>query len=107
MSLLFSIALLAQSWCSDHRVTGFVRSDYGPYTYDGSHIMTPEPIAAASWDIPLQSLAVIEDLGPFRVADRGMLGSNAWLDVAVWTREQALAITGTRRACIFPPADRS
>jgi len=103
MTFLLSLALFAQSYCSDHRVTGYVRSEFGPVTYDGTPIGTSEAIVAASWEIPLQSLVVIEDLGPFRVADRGHLGSSGWLDVAVWTREQAYAITGVKHACVFPP----
>jgi hypothetical protein len=104
MGLLFSIALLAQSWCQDARVTGYVRGAHSPWTYDGTSIFTDEPIAAASWDIPLQSMVAVWGLGPFRVADRGSgLGSGGWIDIAVWSRDEAYALTSVRRVCVTPP----
>jgi len=104
MSLLFSIALLAQSWCSEMRVTGYVRGAHSPYTFDGTSIYTDEPIAAASWDIPLQSMVAVFGAGTFRVADRGSgLGSAGWVDVAVWSRDEAYALTSVRRVCVTPP----
>lgn len=89
--------------CYSAFVTGYVRSEYGPYTYDGTHIMTAEPIAAASWDLPINSMVSVEGLGTYRIADRGLLGSAGWIDVAVWSRAEAYAITGNKVICVTPP----
>ena len=105
-SLLMTVATLAaDGWCYESaRVTAYVRSESGPLTADGTPIWTDEPIAAASYDIPLQSIVRIRDLGEFRIADRGGgLGNYAWIDVAVWTRAEAYALTSVREACISPP----
>jgi 3D (Asp-Asp-Asp) domain-containing protein len=106
MSAVLGAALLLSSWCQEARITGFVRSEYGPLTYDGTPIGTPEAIAAASWNIPIDSVVEIPDLGRFRVADRGMLGSSGWVDVAVLDRATAYAITSVRTVCIYPPEGR-
>lgn len=87
-------------WCGPARITGYVRGDGNPYTYDGTSIYTSEPIVAASWDIAMGSKVTIEGLGRFRVADRGMLGWSPWIDVAVWTEAEAYALTGTRNICV-------
>lgn len=91
----------------DVRLTAYVRTEHGRYTYDGTDITTPEPIAAASWDIPMGSVVVVPEFGAYRVADRGGgLGSYRWIDIAVWSRAEAYAITSWPRfACIYPPAD--
>lgn len=93
----------AQGYCRTVRTTGYVRSEFSPWTYDGTSIYTPEPIVAASWDIPLGAHVILEGLGRYRVADRGMLGSNGWVDVATWSRAEAYALTGWRRACVVAP----
>lgn len=93
----------AEPLCYSSWVTGYVRSEYGPYTYDGTHILTSEPIAAASWDLPLNSMVSIEGLGTYRIADRGMLGAAGWIDVAVWSRAEAYSITGNKIICVTPP----
>ena len=106
------LALLGPSeapWCGQARITAYVRTDYGPgaRTYDGTSIFTPEPIAAASWDVALGSLAEIPGVGVYRVADRGMLGSGEplpWVDVAVWSRSEAFSLTSVRRVCFRRPA---
>jgi hypothetical protein len=95
-------------WCGPARITGYVRSDYGPAakTFDGTSIHTDEPIVAASWDVKMGSLALIEGLGVFRVADRGMLGNGQplpWVDVAVWDRATAYSLTGVRHVCFRRP----
>lgn len=92
-----------QRYCQTARITGYVKSEYGPRTYDGTSIWTDEPIAAASWDIPIDSTVWIEDLGTFRIADRGMLGAAGWIDVAVDSRDEAYSITGTRLICVTQP----
>lgn len=87
------------SYCFPAQITGYVRGAHSPYTYDGTSIWTPEPIAAASWSIPIDSTVWVEGLGSFRVADRGMPGP-AHIDVAVWSRPEAYAITGVRTVCV-------
>ena len=97
-------ALALAPWCGDARISGYLRTD-GPYTYDGTPTWTSEPIAAASWDVKMGSLADIEGVGVFRIADRGMLGNGTpmpWIDVAVWSRSEAYALTGVRRVCFRP-----
>ena len=98
-----STADAAEPYCYRGVVTAYVRSEYGPTTYDGTPIGTSEAIAAAGWDIPLDSVVSVEGLGTYRVADRGMLGPGH-IDVAVWTRQEAYAATGTNRLiCVRPP----
>jgi 3D (Asp-Asp-Asp) domain-containing protein len=101
-ALLIADAL--SSWCIPNaRITAYVRTDYSPWTYDGTSVYTDEPIAAASWNIPLQSKVWVEDVGTFRVADRGALGSTGWVDIAVWDRATAYRLTSSRRICVYPP----
>lgn len=103
-ALLGAALLLVQGWCiEDARVTGYSRLEYSGYTFDGTRIDTPERIAAASWDIPIGSVVEVEGLGSYRVADRGALGSRGWVDIAVWSRSEAYALTSTRRVCVTPP----
>lgn len=92
-------------YCRSVWTTGYVRSEFSPWTFDGTPIWTDEPIVAASWDIPIGHYVELEGLGRFRVADRGMLGSDGWIDVATWSRAEAYQITGTRWACIVGPDD--
>ena len=94
----------AAAWCQDAKISGYVKSEYGPRTYDGTSIWTDEPIVAASWNIPIDSMVTIEGLpSAYRVADRGMLGSAGWIDVPVDTRAQAYALTSVRTICVSPP----
>jgi hypothetical protein len=94
-------------WCGDAKITGYVRTEFSPWTYDGTSIYTDEPIVAASWDVKMGSIADIDGLGSYRVADRGSgLGRGIplpWVDVATWTRAEAYALTGIRRVCFRPP----
>ena len=93
-------------WCGDAKITGYVRTEFSLFTYDGTHIYTSEPIVAASWDVVMGSLATIEGLGTFRVADRGRLGNGTpmpWIDVAVWSRSEAYQLTGVRHVCFRKP----
>lgn len=104
-----ALLLAGAGWCyDDAQVTGYVRSEHGALTYDGTPIWTDEPIVAASWDIPLGWHAWIDGVGTFRVADRGSgLGSYGWLDVAVWSRSEAFALTSRRAVCVYPPPEGS
>lgn len=92
-------------YCRQLWVTGYSRLEFSPWTFDGTSIYTDEPIVAASWDIPLGAHVWIRDVGRFRVADRGHLGSNGWVDVAVWSRAEAYQLTGSRFACVLGPDD--
>jgi hypothetical protein len=108
-ALLILIGLLGSAeapWCGPTRITGYVRTDFSGHTFDGTSIYTDEPIVAASWDVALGSIAEIEGLGSYRVADRGRLGNGTpmpWLDVAVWHRSDAYALTGVRNVCFRRP----
>jgi 3D (Asp-Asp-Asp) domain-containing protein len=93
----------ARADCRDMKLTGYVRTEFSARTFDGTSIYTEEPIVAASWDIPLGAYVEIDGLGVYRVADRGRLGSNGWIDVAVWTRSEAYALTGWRQVCVLDP----
>ena len=107
MSAVLGAALLLSSWCQEARVTGYSRLEHGTHTYDGTPIYTDEAIAAASWNIPINSLVDVPDVGVFRIADRGGgLGSSGWIDIAVWSRQEALALTSTRVVCIYPPGEQ-
>jgi len=94
-------------WCGPTRITGYVRTDGNPFTFDGTSIYTAEHIVAASWDVALGTLATIEGLPHvYRVADRGHLGSGvpmSWVDVATWSRSEAYALTGVRNVCFRKP----
>jgi 3D (Asp-Asp-Asp) domain-containing protein len=108
LTALWAFALLApaEADCGPIRVTGYSRHEFSPRTADGTSIYADEPIAAASWNVPLNSYVEIEGVGTFRIADRGMLGNGSpltWVDVAVWSRAEAYALTGVRHACIYPP----
>ena len=94
-------------WCGPTRITGYLRTDFSAATYDGTPIWVDERIAAASWDVALGSLAEVDGLGVYRVADRGHLGNGTptpWLDIAVWTRSEAYELTGYRNVCFRRPA---
>jgi 3D (Asp-Asp-Asp) domain-containing protein len=95
----------ADGYCRIVRTTGYVRSEFSPWTFDGTSIYTDEPIVAASWDIPIGAHVFIPGIGRFRVADRGMLGSSGWIDIAVWSRAEAYQLTGWRHACIIGAGD--
>jgi hypothetical protein len=99
-------ATASEGWCQLAQISGYVRSEYGPYTYDGTSIYSPEAIAAASWDIPIDSTVVVDGLGTYRIADRGMLGSSGWVDVASWSRAEAYSLTSVRTVCVYPPEGR-
>jgi 3D (Asp-Asp-Asp) domain-containing protein len=56
-------------------------------------------IAAASSSLAIGSRVAIDGLGVSRVADRGYLGERH-IDVAVWSRAEAYALTGVRDVCV-------
>jgi hypothetical protein len=89
--------------CEVYKITGYVRTEYSPWTFDGTSIYTDEPIVAASWNLPIDTVVDVEGLGQFRVADRGHLGARH-IDVAVWTRAEAFALTGWRTICLVAQA---
>ena len=101
-AMLLWTGLQQTPWCFRATVTGYVRGEGNVRTFDGTSVYTDEPIAAASWNIPLGSMVVVEDAGVFRVADRGRLGPGH-IDILVDTRAEALALTSTRNVCVFPP----
>jgi hypothetical protein len=95
-----------RDWCGLTRLTGYVRTEFSSRTYDGTPIWTDEPIVAASWDVKMGSIAEIEGLGRYRVADRGHLGNGTptpWVDIATWSRAEAYALTGYRNVCFRKP----
>ena len=94
----------AEASCFQAQITGYVRTEHGTHTYDGTPIWTDEAIAAASWNIPIGSLVDVENYGTVRIADRGMLGSSGHIDIAVWSRAEAFALTSVREICVRPPA---
>jgi hypothetical protein len=57
--------------------------------------------------MPLGWHVWVEDVGTFRIADRGSgLGSSGWIDIAVWDRATAFSLTSTRTVCVYPPGER-
>lgn len=91
------------SWhCIENaKITGYNRVDpaMNATTADGTPITTPEPIAAASYNIPMGARVNVEGIGTFRVADRGHL-SPTHIDIAVWSNQEAYQITSRRTVCI-------
>lgn len=102
LALFLNSSPSADGWCQNARITGYVRGEYSPWTFDGTSIWE-EGIAAASWNIPIGSLVDVDGYGTVRIADRGMLGSSGWIDIAVWTRAEAFALTSVRQICVRPP----
>lgn len=89
--------------CEVYRITGYASTDYPGVTADGSTttvgaLAGGQWIAAASWNVPMGAKIEVQDLGTFRVADRGMLGPRH-VDVLVPSRSDAYAITSNRYAC--------
>lgn len=77
-------------------VTGYVRTspDFNPFTADGTSIFTSESIAAAPYWLPFDTTIGIVGLGEYRVADRGSGLGIRHIDVAVWSRAEAMNLTG-------------
>lgn len=89
------------SGCELYRITGYVRTHGGPTTYDGTSVWTSEPIAAASWNVPIDARVQVENVGTFRVADRGGGLSSRHVDVLVDDVARAYEITGWQRVCVL------
>lgn len=87
--------------CETYRITGYVRGADSPWTYDGTSVWSREPLVAASWNVPINSIVSVKDLGDFRVADRGGGLGSRHIDVLVDTRAQAYSLTGWRQVCIL------
>jgi 3D (Asp-Asp-Asp) domain-containing protein len=94
-SLLLALVFLLTQSTETYWVTGYNRLDpaMNTRTADGTHILTDEPIVAASYNLPFDTIIEIEGLGVYRVADRGHLRARH-IDVAVWSNAEAYAITG-------------
>lgn len=90
-------------WCRQARITGYVRGAHSPRTADDTSIWTGQESVAASCDVPVGSYVEVDGLGVYRVADRGRLG-NAHIDIAVWSRADAYAITGWRQVYVWGPS---
>lgn len=96
MSTLLAVLALVGG-CRTMHVTGYVRTELSAFTADGTPVTTDEPIAAAT-AFPLGTRIRVTGLGEYRVADRGLLGPRD-LDIAVWTRSEAFALTGEYEVC--------
>jgi 3D (Asp-Asp-Asp) domain-containing protein len=94
----------ADGYCYAGLTTGYVRTEHGARTFDGTPITTDEAIAAAGWDIPIDSYVTVDGAGPYRVADRGRLAPGQ-VDVAVWSRAEAFELTGVRTICVSGPGE--
>jgi len=89
--------------CDLYRITGYASTDFPGWTADGSTttvgaLAGGQWIAAASWNIPMGAKVEIQDVGTYRVADRGMLGPRH-IDVLVPSRADAYALTSDRVVC--------
>lgn len=87
--------------CELYRITGYVRGHHSPWTYDGTSVWTREAVAAASWNVPINSVVQVDGLGSFRVADRGGGLGRRHIDVLVDSVAEARALTGWRHVCIL------
>lgn len=92
------------AYCETYWVTGYAASDYPGWTADSSTTTVAalnrgEPIAAGSYNLPFGTMVDIDGLGRYRIADRGHLGARH-IDVLVWTRAEAYALTGYRTVCV-------
>jgi 3D (Asp-Asp-Asp) domain-containing protein len=91
--------------CETYRITGYVRGAFSPWTYDGTSVWTAEPIVAASWNVPINSVVQVQGLGAFRVADRGGRLAERHIDVLVNSKADAYSLTGWRSVCMLKYGD--
>ena len=87
--------------CEMYRITGYVRGAFSPWTYDGTSVWTTEPIAAASWNVPVDSIVQVQGLGQYRVADRGSKLEQRHIDILVNSKAEAYSLTGWRPVCVL------
>jgi 3D (Asp-Asp-Asp) domain-containing protein len=87
--------------CEMYRITGYVRGAGKPWTYDGTSVWTKEPIVAASWNVPINSIIQVQGLGAYRVADRGGRLGERHIDILVNSRAEAFSVTGWRPVCLL------
>lgn len=113
-SILLALLLLVGPWtarptsameaggCDWFFVTAYLRwsPPMNPLTADGTPIWTTEPIVAASLDLPIDAVVDVGGWGHYRVADR-FGDPDLWrrIDVAVWTRQEAMDWTGWYHVC--------
>jgi 3D (Asp-Asp-Asp) domain-containing protein len=92
--------------CESYRITWYAAEDYPGWTKDGSTttvgaLNRGEPIAAASWNVPMGAYVQVVGIGSYRVADRGILGARQ-IDILTRTRAQALKNGAEyRTVCIY------
>jgi len=91
----------AQSACETYRITGYVRGAHSPWTADGTSVWTREPIATASYNVPLGAYVQVMGLGSYRVADRGGGLEVRHIDILVDTVSEAYELTGYRTVCVY------
>jgi 3D (Asp-Asp-Asp) domain-containing protein len=87
--------------CEMYRITGYIRGADSPWTYDGTSVWTSEPIVAASWNVPINSIVQVQGLGAYRVADRGGGLGKRHIDVLVNSKAEAYSLTGWRPVCML------
>lgn len=87
--------------CELYRITGYVRGHHSARTFDGTSVWTREPIAAASWNIPIGARVQVENVGTFRVADRGGGLGARHVDVLVDSLAEAYQLTRWARVCVL------
>jgi 3D (Asp-Asp-Asp) domain-containing protein len=84
--------------CQSMHLTGYLETGYP--TADGTSTRgNAWTLAAAHYSVPFDTIATVEGVGVFRVADRGQLGPLD-LDILVSTAEEAYALTGEYRVCL-------
>jgi 3D (Asp-Asp-Asp) domain-containing protein len=87
--------------CEMYRITGYVRGADSPWTYDGTSVWTTEPVVAASWNVPINSIVQVQGLGRYRVADRGGKLQRRHIDILVNSKAEAYSLTGWRPVCVL------
>jgi 3D (Asp-Asp-Asp) domain-containing protein len=87
--------------CEMYRITGYVRGADSPWTYDGTSVWSSEPIVAASWNVPINSIVQVQGLGRYRVADRGGKLQRRHIDILVNSKAEAYSLTGWRPVCVL------
>ncbi len=96
----------AEQACETYVITAYAASDYPGWTADGSTttvgaLNRGEPIAAASWNVPMGAYVQVVGLGSYRVADRGHLGARH-IDVLMRTHSEAVVFgRQSRLVCVY------